>query len=98
MQKAFELDQRSNSPAAGGNAAQREEGQALAVELIQKLKGTPGVKGVHLMVPHQEDVVPWLAKEAELSKPVVRDLAALRSPATPSVEASLKNTPGVGPG
>jgi methylenetetrahydrofolate reductase (NADPH) len=79
MQRAFEVDQRAGQHPVGDPAAskrdqrrsaQHEEGITLAVELIEKLKGTPGIKGIHLMVPGQEEVVPRIAKEAGLPKPI----------------------------
>jgi 5,10-methylenetetrahydrofolate reductase len=42
----------------------------LAIELIEKLKGTPGIKGIHLMVAGQEEAVPQIVKEAGLPEPI----------------------------
>jgi 5,10-methylenetetrahydrofolate reductase len=44
----------------------REEGVQIALELIEKLKGMPGVSGVHLMATGWESVVPRLVTEAGL--------------------------------
>ncbi len=44
-----------------------EEGVQIALELIERLKGMPGVSGVHLMAMGWESVVPRLVKEAGLT-------------------------------
>ncbi len=44
----------------------KEEGIAIALELIDKLKQTPGVSGLHIMAVHWEEVVPRLVQAANL--------------------------------
>jgi methylenetetrahydrofolate reductase (NADPH) len=49
---------------------QQEEGVAIALELIDKLRNTPGIHGLHIMAIHWEDVVPRLIEEAGLPMPM----------------------------
>ncbi|MEM5776807.1 MAG: methylenetetrahydrofolate reductase, partial [Anaerolineaceae bacterium] len=44
----------------------KEEGIQVALEIIQKVKGLPGVKGIHFMAVGWESVVPRLAEESGL--------------------------------
>lgn len=44
-----------------------EVGARFAVELIEQLRATPGVRGVHIMAVAWEDVVPRLVKEADIA-------------------------------
>ena len=44
-----------------------EVGAKFAVELIEKLRATPGVRGVHIMAVAWEEIVPRIVKEAGLS-------------------------------
>jgi methylenetetrahydrofolate reductase (NADPH) len=46
--------------AAGDAAAQRKEGLKIAAEIIKQLKGTPGLKGVHILSGGNESAVPEL--------------------------------------
>ncbi len=39
--------------AAGGSEAQEKEGVKIAAEIIKKLKGLPGLKGVHILIRWQ---------------------------------------------
>lgn len=55
--------------AAEGKEAQQEEGVAIALELIEKLKQTPKINGMHLMAVHWEEIVPRLVEEAQIPKP-----------------------------
>lgn len=59
MDVAFEKD---NQRPAGSPAAdhQRNESHAIMRELIEKLRGLPGVRGVHLMTGGQEEILPEL--------------------------------------
>jgi methylenetetrahydrofolate reductase (NADPH) len=59
---------------AGDKEGQQEEGVAIALELIEKLKNTPGVSGLHIMAIHWESVVPRLMDEAGLPKPQIKSL------------------------
>jgi hypothetical protein len=43
--------------AAGGLEAQKKEGVKIAAELIKKLKGLPGLKGVHILSGGNESTV-----------------------------------------
>ena len=45
---------------------QCEEGKRVCVEIIQQLKETPGVSGVHVMAWRQEELVPEIVEEAGL--------------------------------
>jgi methylenetetrahydrofolate reductase (NADPH) len=42
----------------------REEGIQIALELIAGLKGMPGIHGLHILAPGQEEAVPCLVKES----------------------------------
>jgi methylenetetrahydrofolate reductase (NADPH) len=48
----------------------QEEGVTIALELISKLKETPGVSGLHIMAVHWEEIVPRLIEEAQLPLPL----------------------------
>src|SRR5262249_57975071 len=45
------------------------EGERIAVELIEQLAATPGVAGVHVMAPANEDAVPRVIAEARQRLP-----------------------------
>jgi len=60
---------------AGDKEGQQEEGVAIALEMIEKLKQTPGISGMHLMAVHWEDIVPRLVEESGVPRPVVQSLA-----------------------
>jgi methylenetetrahydrofolate reductase (NADPH) len=55
--------------------AQQETGVAIALEMIEKLKNTPGIDGMHIMAVHWEEIVPRLIDESGLPRPVVKGLA-----------------------
>jgi methylenetetrahydrofolate reductase (NADPH) len=55
--------------AAGDKEGQQEEGVAIALEMIEKLKNTPGINGMHIMAVHWEEIVPRLVEEAGLPTP-----------------------------
>jgi methylenetetrahydrofolate reductase (NADPH) len=59
---------------AGDKQAQEEEGVAIALELIEKIKNTPGLNGMHVMAVHWEAIVPRLIEESGLPRPVVKEL------------------------
>jgi hypothetical protein len=70
-----------------------EEGVAIALEIIEKIKNTPGVDGMHIMAVHWEAIVPRLIEESNLPKPSILSLddlkpAAVASPATSPVAAA----------
>ncbi|MEI2692155.1 MAG: methylenetetrahydrofolate reductase C-terminal domain-containing protein [Anaerolineae bacterium] len=50
--------------------AQQETGVAIALELIEQLKSTPGIAGLHIMAVHWEEITPRLIAEAGLPRPV----------------------------
>ena len=59
---------------AGDKEGQQEEGVAIALEMIEKLKNTPGINGMHLMAVHWESIVPRLVEESGVPRPVVQSL------------------------
>lgn len=61
---------------AGEKEAQQEVGVTIALELIEKLKATPGISGLHIMAVHWEQAVPRLVEESALPRPVVSPEAA----------------------
>ena len=63
--------------AAGDKDGQQEEGVAIALELIEKLRSTPGLNGMHIMAVHWEAIVPRLVEESELPRPVVEEMPEL---------------------
>ena len=63
-----------------GAKDEKEEGVAIALELIEKIKNTRGVNGLHIMAVYWEEIVPRLVKEAGLPLP-------LRAPAAPPAPA-----------
>jgi methylenetetrahydrofolate reductase (NADPH) len=54
--------------------SQQETGVAVALEILGQLKGTPGIRGVHIMAVHWESIIPRLVEEAGLPKPAVTAL------------------------
>ncbi len=63
--------------AAGDKNGQAEEGVAIALEMIEKLKNTPGISGIHFMAVHWEIIVPRLMEESGLPKPSINSLDAI---------------------
>jgi methylenetetrahydrofolate reductase (NADPH) len=59
---------------AGDSDGQQEEGVIIALELIEKLKSTPGLNGMHIMAVHWEAIVPRLVEESELPRPIVKEM------------------------
>lgn len=59
---------------AGDKEGQQEEGVAIALEMIEKLKNTPGISGIHFMAVHWEAIVPRLMDQSGLPKPSVKTL------------------------
>ena len=55
---------------AADKEAQQEEGVKIALEIIEKLKNTPKINGMHVMAVHWEDIVPRLIEESGIPKPV----------------------------
>jgi methylenetetrahydrofolate reductase (NADPH) len=54
---------------ADGNESQQLEGIAIALEMLERLKQTPGLNGIHLMAIHWEEVVPQLVEQGNLPRP-----------------------------
>ena len=63
--------------AAGDKDGQAEEGVAIALEMIEKLKSTPGINGIHFMAVHWEEIIPRLIDEGGLQKPSIRSLESV---------------------
>jgi 5,10-methylenetetrahydrofolate reductase len=59
---------------AGDKDGQQEEGVAIALEIIEKLKNTPGIHGMHIMAVHWEEIVPRLVQESGVPRPAVQSL------------------------
>jgi len=47
---------------------------AIALEMIENLKNTPGINGMHLMAVHWEAIVPRLVEESGVPRPVIQSL------------------------
>ncbi len=56
----------SRMTSAGDKEAQQETGFQIAVEILEKLKGTPGISGTHIMAVHWESIIPRLVEETGL--------------------------------
>lgn len=67
--------------------AQQEEGVAIALEIIEKLKNTPGINGMHVMAVHWEDIVPRLVEESGVPKPAIQELPTPAAATAESVAA-----------
>ncbi len=55
-----------NRMEAAGKEKAKEEGVTVALEIIEQLKNTPGVHGVHIMAVGWEEIVPELVAKAGL--------------------------------
>jgi methylenetetrahydrofolate reductase (NADPH) len=66
-------------------ADQQEEGVAIALELIERLKATPGVGGLHIMAVHWEEIVPRLIEEGHLPLPLRAEAQA--EPVAPEAQS-----------
>ncbi|MFN8453251.1 MAG: methylenetetrahydrofolate reductase C-terminal domain-containing protein [Anaerolineae bacterium] len=55
---------------------QQQVGAEIALEIIEKLKNTPGINGMHVMAVHWEEIVPHLLKEAAIPGPVIQSWPA----------------------
>ena len=73
---------------AGDKEGQQEEGVAIALEIIEKLKKTSGINGMHLMAIHWEDIVPRLVEEAGIPRPIYQNWSQVADDATPVKEGS----------
>jgi methylenetetrahydrofolate reductase (NADPH) len=64
----------SRMTSAGDKEAQQETGFEIAVEILEMLKGTPGISGTHIMAVHWESIIPRLVEETGLvqASPVPR--------------------------
>jgi methylenetetrahydrofolate reductase (NADPH) len=68
--------------------AQQETGVTIALEMIELLKDTPGIHGMHLMAVHWEEIVPRLVEESGVPKPPVRSWDDWPAAANPWEDAS----------
>ncbi len=80
---------------AGDKDGQSEEGVAIALELIEKLKNTPGLNGMHMMAVHWEAIVPRLIEEAGLPRPVIKELPRVTEATEPMAEKTPVPAPAV---
>ena len=48
--------------------AQQETGFQIAVDILKKLKETPGISGTHIMAVHWESIIPKLVEEVGIGK------------------------------
>jgi len=55
---------------AGDKEGQQKEGETIALELIERIKNTPRVNGMHIMAVHWEEVVPRLVEQSGVPRPV----------------------------
>jgi methylenetetrahydrofolate reductase (NADPH) len=60
--------------------AQEETGVAIALEIIEKLKSTPGISGMHIMAVHWESIVPRLVTESGVPRPVYTEWSQVPVP------------------
>lgn len=60
--------------AAGDKDGQQEAGVEIALEMIEKLKNTKGISGIHLMAVHWEAIIPRLVEEGDLPRPSITGL------------------------
>jgi len=65
---------------AGDKDGQQAEGVAIALEMVEKLKNTPGINGMHVMAVHWEEIVPRLVEESGVPRPAIRSLAEAGGP------------------
>lgn len=69
---------------AGDKDGQQAAGVEIALEMIEKLKNTPGISGMHVMAVHWEDIVPRLIDESGVPKPAITSLAEPSNGAEPA--------------
>jgi methylenetetrahydrofolate reductase (NADPH) len=62
---------------AGDKEGQQEVGVEIALEIIEKLKNTPGISGMHIMAVHWEDIVPRLVTDGGLPLPMPQQAPAV---------------------
>jgi methylenetetrahydrofolate reductase (NADPH) len=75
---------------AGDPQAQQEEGIAIALAMMENLKRTPKISGIHVMAIHWEEIVPRLVKESGLHRPTIEEKAAL--PDAQDIDACRQNS------
>ena len=66
------MDQAAAKDGAGQKTFQIEEGFAIALEVIERLKAAPGVKGINLLPEGKEALVPRAIQAAKLPAPAIR--------------------------
>jgi methylenetetrahydrofolate reductase (NADPH) len=54
--------------AAEARGGAKEEGLQITLEIIEKIKGLPGIHGLHLMPVGWDEIVPRIVTEAGLGK------------------------------
>lgn len=69
---------------AGDKKGQQEEGVAIALSLIEKLRNIPGVNGMHIMAVHWEDIVPRLIQESGVPRPAFQSWEEFESQGEPA--------------
>lgn len=75
---------------AGDKEGQQEAGVAIALEIIEKLKNTPGISGMHIMAVHWESIVPRLMDEGDVPRPMYQSWAEVEAAAAIKQEYSAK--------
>jgi len=55
---------------SGSGEGEAEAGFDIALETLERLRGTPGIRGVHIMAVHWEAVIPRLVETAGLAAPM----------------------------
>jgi methylenetetrahydrofolate reductase (NADPH) len=68
------MDTAAQKDVDGSNEHQIEEGVSIALEIIEKLKATAGIRGIHLMIEGSEYLVPRVTELAGLSGPQITKL------------------------
>ncbi|MBE7554589.1 MAG: methylenetetrahydrofolate reductase C-terminal domain-containing protein [Anaerolineales bacterium] len=68
---------------AGDKQAQEETGVIIALEMMEKLKRTPGIHGMHIMAVHWEIIVPRLIEAAGLRQPATENATLQNSNLVP---------------
>jgi methylenetetrahydrofolate reductase (NADPH) len=75
---------------AGDKEGQQEVGVAVALEMIEKLKRTPGISGMHIMAVHWESIVPRLMDHGSVPRPKYQSWAEVEAAATIKQEYSAR--------
>jgi methylenetetrahydrofolate reductase (NADPH) len=81
---------------AGSKEAQQEEGVAIALEIIEKLRKTTGIRGMHIMAIHWEEIVPRLVTESGVPRPARQAVTEIEGQG--EVAAHMAMATGIGTG